>query len=248
LNNDKKIISLNELNNDMREFMYIVSHDLKAPVRGIKQASDWLLADYKDKLDNEGQMLLFIIQDKAKLLSDMMESINHFSKVNFSNNKLGEVNLDNILDMISINLKKLPNIVDNKITIVIKKEFDKNIKIISEELKFYQILFNLFLNIINFTGEDQKEITCTLQSLPEETNKYFILKLMCETTKLDNSRLTKLFEPFQEIMIQNKKVNTMMTLALTKKLIESFSGEIKVTLTDEKHLIFSIFYPIKIFT
>ena len=31
---------------ELKEFLYIITHDLKNPVRGIKQASDWFLQDY----------------------------------------------------------------------------------------------------------------------------------------------------------------------------------------------------------
>lgn len=44
-----------QINRELESFAYIVSHDLKAPLRGIKTIVDWLVEDYSDKLDDEGK-------------------------------------------------------------------------------------------------------------------------------------------------------------------------------------------------
>ena len=41
-------------NQELDEFAYIASHDLKEPLRGIHNYATFLLEDYKDKLDEEG--------------------------------------------------------------------------------------------------------------------------------------------------------------------------------------------------
>lgn len=46
---------LKEINQELANFSYIVSHDLKAPLRGINTLANWLIADYADKLGSEGE-------------------------------------------------------------------------------------------------------------------------------------------------------------------------------------------------
>lgn len=84
----KKNLSIEQMNEEVREFLYIITHDLKNTVRGIKQASDWLLADYKEKLGKEGEQLLDILESKSSLLSDMLDDINNYSKVNFKKDSI----------------------------------------------------------------------------------------------------------------------------------------------------------------
>ncbi|HDP99688.1 MAG TPA: response regulator, partial [bacterium] len=43
------------INQDLKEFAYIVSHDLKAPLRAISSLVNWLTSDFQDKLDDKGR-------------------------------------------------------------------------------------------------------------------------------------------------------------------------------------------------
>jgi PAS domain S-box-containing protein len=49
----ERLAEIKKINKDLDEFAYIVSHDLKAPLRAIGSLTDWLVTDYTDKLDNK---------------------------------------------------------------------------------------------------------------------------------------------------------------------------------------------------
>lgn len=56
--------TLQSVNNELNDFAYIVSHDLKAPLRAIGSLATWLEADYSDKLNKEGKITLSLMVDK----------------------------------------------------------------------------------------------------------------------------------------------------------------------------------------
>jgi two-component system sensor kinase FixL len=46
---------LKEINEQLNQFAYVVSHDLKAPLRAISSLADWLVTDYGDKVGDAGR-------------------------------------------------------------------------------------------------------------------------------------------------------------------------------------------------
>jgi HAMP domain-containing protein len=56
---------LSETNQQLQDFAYVVSHDLKAPLRGIRTIVDWLNADYADQLDEQGREHLSLLVGRA---------------------------------------------------------------------------------------------------------------------------------------------------------------------------------------
>ena len=57
-NEGMEVIGLAEVNKELKDFAHIVSHDLKAPLRAIKNIATWLSEDYKDKIDVKGNVIL----------------------------------------------------------------------------------------------------------------------------------------------------------------------------------------------
>ena len=245
MSSSKRILSLEQMNEEVREFLYIITHDLKNPVRGIKQASDWLLADYKDKIGEEGFQLLEMLQNKAVLLSDMIDGINTFSKINFKKENIVEIQLNKILDIIVDDINHTLNKNHHNHKLLIEKGFDKNISIFGDELKFSQIFRELLVNLIQFSAADQTEILCSIICHKEEKESYHKISVVNNQILFDITRIPKLLSPFQEITVQSKKVNTMMTLTLAKKLVESYGGELTVHSENGKGLSFTFTYPIK---
>jgi PAS domain S-box-containing protein len=72
---------LESANKELETFSYSVSHDLKAPLRGIDGYSKLVLEKYADKLDEEGRGFLMTLRASAKHMSRLIDDLLAYSRV-----------------------------------------------------------------------------------------------------------------------------------------------------------------------
>jgi PAS domain S-box-containing protein len=68
-------------NQELDDFAYIASHDLKEPLRGIHNYATFLLEDYQGKLDEEGTSKLQTLTRLAQRMESLIDSLLQFSRV-----------------------------------------------------------------------------------------------------------------------------------------------------------------------
>ena len=72
---------LESANEELRSFAYVVSHDLKAPLRAIGALADWLSTDYVDKFDDEGKEHMRLLVSRVHRMGNLIDGILQYSRV-----------------------------------------------------------------------------------------------------------------------------------------------------------------------
>ncbi len=72
---------LRATNQDLTEFAYALTHDMKAPLRGIHRLAEWLVKDHADRLGQEGSQLCGLLQERVRFLNDFIEGMLTYSRV-----------------------------------------------------------------------------------------------------------------------------------------------------------------------
>jgi len=207
---------LESVNQELKDFAYVVSHDLKAPLRAIGSLSDWLVSDYQDKLDEEGQELVTLLNSRVKRMHNLIEGILQYSRVGRIQEKKVDVNLNqtvpDIIDLISppenINIKIencLPNI-----------HFEKT--------RMDQIFQNLLSNAIKYM--DKPEGMININCVAENGNWQF--SVADNGPGIEEKHYEKIFQIFQTLNARDEFESTGVGLTLVKKIIETNSGKIWV--------------------
>ena len=99
---------LQRSNQELDDFAYIASHDLKEPLRGIHNYSSFLMEDYGDKLDAEGHKKLETVKRLAQRLEDLIDSLLMYSRVGRVDLATQETDLNEVVagvqDLLSITM------------------------------------------------------------------------------------------------------------------------------------------------
>jgi signal transduction histidine kinase len=75
------IRQLEKTNAELDQFAYVTSHDLKAPLRGIANLSQWIEDDLGDKMDDQARYHMRLLRGRVSRLESLIEGILAYSRV-----------------------------------------------------------------------------------------------------------------------------------------------------------------------
>ncbi|MHA2033119.1 MAG: sensor histidine kinase, partial [Candidatus Kariarchaeaceae archaeon] len=94
---------LERSNQELKDFAYVVSHDLKAPLRGISSLATWIAEDYNEVLDKEGKENLGLLVGRVRRLNNLIDGILRHSRVGRLEMHFEELNTRSIVsDVIEV--------------------------------------------------------------------------------------------------------------------------------------------------
>lgn len=95
---ERKSEELSSANRELQEFAYVVSHDLKAPLRSIGALADWLVKDYAYLLPEEGQEQLTLLNDRAVRMQHMIDGVLEYSRAGRVSEQTSDVDINQLLE------------------------------------------------------------------------------------------------------------------------------------------------------
>lgn len=206
---------LERANKELKEFAYMTSHDLKAPLRGIANISQWLYKDYYEKFDDEGKGFLNLIIDKVKKLEKLIEDILNYSKIGRRADIVEEIDLNGIIEKV-LNSLSPPETFEFEIS---------NLPIISGvETEWHQVFLNLISNAITYNDKEEGEINISYKLEKER----LFLNVCDNGPGIAAKHQKKVFEIFQSLNLDNNPNSTGIGLSTVKKIIELNSGDVYV--------------------
>ncbi|MBW4666922.1 MAG: GHKL domain-containing protein [Cyanomargarita calcarea GSE-NOS-MK-12-04C] len=203
-------------NQELNDFAYIVSHDLKAPLRGISSLSEWLLSDYADKFDSEGRELVNLMIARVQKVYNLIDGILKYSRVGRVSEEKRAVNLNDVVKDVIELICPLDNI---------KIEIANELPVIScEKTRMEQLYQNLISNAIKFMDKPQGKITIACI----EENDYWKLSVADNGPGIEQQHFARIFKIFQKISNNKDSDSTGIGLSLVKKIVEMYGGNVWV--------------------
>lgn len=205
---------IGKINRELNDFAHIVSHDLKAPLRGIKMIANWISEDYADKLDENGKQQLELLSKQVNRMYSLIEGILKYSRAGHINNQIEKINLDDFIPQI-ISMLHTPDHID--ITI------DGKLPVIEyERTQITQVFQNLLSNAIKYIDKPNGQIRIGCL----EEGDTWTFSIIDNGPGIDQKNHGKIFQIFRTLKSQDDIESTGIGLSLVKKIVETYGGTI----------------------
>lgn len=214
----KYLEELERSNRELDDYTYVVSHDLKAPLRSITAFSNFLLEDYLDKLDETGQGHLERIKAASTRMDRLIKDLLTLSRVGRKYMEKELVDLNGLIKDIESDFET--QLIESGAEILVSKLPE----VWTQRVWMRQLLSNLIGNGLKFNNSPTPIVE--LGCMEREGDYLFSVKDNgIGVREEDQQRLFKLFQRFHT---QEEYEGTGAGLAICKKIVETFGGEIWV--------------------
>lgn len=204
---------LQERNQELDQFVYIVSHDLKAPLRAISNLSQWIVDDIGDILPPENQQQMQLLQDRVTRMENLIDGLLNYSRINRTDTATEIVDTQHLLEEIIDSLAP-----PESFTIEIQSKLPR---LNTPRLPLSQVFANLISNAIKHHGRTDGKVTISAKEL----GKFYQFAVADNGKGIAPEHQEKVFAIFQTVGNESKN-NTGIGLAIVKKLVEKHGGKI----------------------
>ena len=215
----QRTAELEAANKELNDFAYVVSHDLKAPLRGIGHIAHWLVEDYGDQFDEHGKEMIALLLNRMKRMDSLIDGILEYSRVGRMVGKETRIQLDALVQEVIISLAPPPSVQMRVVTPLPV--------ILGDRTRVIQVFQNLLSNAMKFleTPEGNIEIGC------DDAGDAWRFRVTDDGPGIDEKYFGKIFQIFQTLQARDEHESTGIGLALVKKIVEFSGGRVWVEST-----------------
>ncbi len=219
------------------EFLANISHEIRTPMNSIIGFSELLL----NKIDNpQYKSYLSSILTSGKSLISLINNILDISKLEANKLEIKKepVIIKNIFEKIEKDFRQ--KIDENKLKFLIKVPDDLPTKLLLDETRVHQILYNLVSNAIKFTPKGY--ILLQSKIIQKKANNKIDLIFIVEDTGIGipQKQRSLIFDTF--IQQGRRYEGTGLGLSIAKRLTEKMNGEINLSSVVGKGTVFTVLF------
>lgn len=207
-------------NMELAQYNYVMSHDLKEPLRMISGFMDLLQKGYQNQLDTKANGYINYAVDGAKRMQKMINDMLKYASIGENKRKIENVNIGVLVQEIQLNLYN--QIEESNCKIIIDTP-TCSINVYKAEM--LRLLQNLISNAIKFR---KNNILSIININCVEKNTCWQISVKDNGIGIDKVFHTKIFDIFSRLHTDKEYDGTGIGLAICKKITEQHGGKIWV--------------------
>jgi light-regulated signal transduction histidine kinase (bacteriophytochrome) len=212
------VLELKAVNQELESFSYSVSHDLRAPLRGIDGFSQALLEDCQEQLGTTGQDYLRRIRAATQRMGQLIDDLLTLSRVTRSDMHQENVDLSRLASRVCTDLQQTT--ADRLVEFVVQPDLVGN----GDARLLHVVLDNLLNNAWKFTAKTvQPKIEFGTIVQANGIPAYFVRD---NGVGFDMAFLEKLFRPFQRLHAMHEFPGNGIGLATVQRIIHRHGGQV----------------------
>ncbi|WP_158623601.1 GAF domain-containing protein [Corallococcus llansteffanensis] len=222
---------LEATNQDLDQFAYVASHDLKAPLRGIASLSEWIEEGLADKMNDETRNQMRLLRGRVHRLEALINGILSYSRASRMREKVETVDVGALLAESRDLLAPPP-----EASIVIGGGMPT---LQAERVPLQQVFLNLMSNALKHAGraDARIEIACA------DAGAFHDFSLKDNGPGIDPRFHDRIWGIFQTLEARDKVEGTGIGLSLVKKIVETRGGRVAIESELGAGATFHVFWP-----
>ncbi|GAA4353982.1 hypothetical protein GCM10023185_15120 [Hymenobacter saemangeumensis] len=212
---DQSFSALEKRNQELDQFAYVASHDLKAPLRGITTIVKWIEEELTTELSP--QMRTYLEQMKGRLarLDDLINGLLAYARVGRTTYTAQEVNVAKLVHEVG--------------ELVVPPSFELDISpslptFVTNPLSLQQVFTNLLSNAVKYHHRGNGRLTVSCQ----DAGDFFEFRVQDDGPGIAPEYHQKIFLLFQTLRDRHSSESTGIGLSIVKKIIDEQQGTIRV--------------------
>jgi PAS domain S-box-containing protein len=214
----QRTVELAAANQELETFTYSVSHDLKAPLRGIDGYSQLLLADHGDRLDEEGRLFLNNVRQGVARMNQLIEDLLAYSRM--ERRGLRKVALELGQEVVKALSECKSDIEARQARVEVAVQ---GLTIHADPDGLALVLRNLIDNALKFARDRQPPL---LRICGNPTDQSAILSIQDNGIGFDMRFHDRIFEIFQRLQRAEDYPGTGVGLAIVRKAAQRMGGRV----------------------
>ena len=238
-NKELAITSLEKADRLKDEFLANTSHELRTPLHGMIGVAESLLSGSAGSLSDRATSNLELIVAGGRRLANLVNDILDFSKLQNDDLRLNLKTVD-VRSVCSLVMTTLQPTLKNR-DIELRSNIAKDLPLVTaDENRLQQIFYNIIGNALKFTEQGHVEISAVLKGKNVE------VAISDTGIGIPEDQREVIFNSFQQLdsAADRTQGGTGLGLTITRKLIESHGGDIRVESTVGEGSVFSFSLPI----
>ena len=227
----KTTSSLRKRNLELDQFAYVVSHDLKAPLRAIANLSSWIEEDISDSMTEDTLHQMNLLRGRVHRMEALIEGLLQYSRVGRIQVALETVKVEKLLAEIIDSLAP-----PSGFEVKVDPEMPT---FVTERLPLQQVFANLISNAIKHNRGESGHVKISVKEL----NDFYEFFVTDNGPGIAPQYHDKVFVIFQTLEARDKVENTGIGLSLVKKIVEGEGGSVSLESAEGEGATFGFTWP-----
>ncbi|MCC6457729.1 MAG: PAS domain-containing protein [Caldilineaceae bacterium] len=228
---DERTRELRRSNQDLDQFAYIASHDLKAPLRAIDHLSTWVLEDVGHMLPHRSQEHLEKMRSRIKRMEGLLDDLLTYSR---AGRYRGEARLVDANELVA-------RVID---TVAAPDEFTVRVEGELPTLFTYPApLETVLRNLVNNAIKHHDKPAGTVRIWATEVNDMIEFAVADDGPGIDPAFHDRIFQMFQTLRPRDQVEGSGIGLAVVEKIVVSVGGKIQLESTPGNGATFRFTWP-----
>ncbi len=229
---ERLIRDLETSNRELDQFAYVASHDLKAPLRGIANLSEWMEEDLGTRLNGEARKHMDLLRGRVHRMEGLIDGILQYSRAGRVRDAAETVDTGALLAEV-VDLLAPPAGVEIRV-------MEGMPVVLAERLPLQQVFMNLVGNAVKYGAAEHPRITVSAEA---DALDGWVFAVSDNGPGIAPAYHERIFGIFQTLQPRDAVEGTGIGLSLVRKIVESRGGRVWVESAEGAGATFRFHWP-----